>query len=375
MLPGGTLASVVRRHTACARYTLHRYGVRAGTATFATAAPGPAATTTKTAKTNKYKYANKPGGTPPRHGPNTTGGKYRRRAGPTVLSSVLRAAAADPRGWPCDAERLHTPVVLAVPGPPPGSEDEDDTTLATGFAAIGPDVVSPVGSGAFRSVPARALRQAVDAAAAAVAAAHVHAHAHTNTETTVAAPLRQLHLRYSHQHVVHPWSLRYLEVPTVSGQPHCLAELTRRRYVEKQRTEPLWWFVLVHTNHEDRSGKDGPLPGGVLLRKSAFVRTTVRQRVQRAFRAALRRRGYGAGGEVLPQADDRAAAAQTNTTMTSSATQQQQQRHRPARRPLYGSLRMEALVWPLVTVPYGVLVAYLEQVVGVLEGVLDQKGR
>ncbi|EFX01923.1 hypothetical protein CMQ_4994 [Grosmannia clavigera kw1407] len=229
-----------------------------------------------------------------------------------LASAVLAGVMADPGG------QGRPEAVLLVPALPP----------ATAYTAMGRDVVPP------RTMAMRPLPSGVKTAM-------TTADGRKRVESSAG-----LRVRYGQQHVLHPWSMRYLEATEGGGSssssshqhhhlPHCLAELTRRRYAAKNAGETLWWFVLVHT--------DGDLPI-----KSAFVRLAMRRRVQRAFREALRRRGY-----------DQTGRRQTGTETTEKATHS-----------LNGTVRIEGMVRPLLKTAFEPLVTHLERIVGTLERVL-----
>ncbi|CAK7267579.1 hypothetical protein SEPCBS119000_002620 [Sporothrix epigloea] len=157
-----------------------------------------------------------------------------------------------------------------------------------------------------------------------------------------------LTIRYSFGHALHPWHAKYLvaspgfdEVIKDNGSgwpvgfPHSAAEVFRRRYAIKNRTEPLWWFVTVF--HGDSEAPN-----------SNLVRNKLRSKLQSAVRTALEQRGYSSAGARL------AGAA-----------------GKPARfHQLYGSMRIDGLTRPLLEATYDALVAYLSQVVVALESQL-----
>ena len=154
-----------------------------------------------------------------------------------------------------------------------------------------------------------------------------------------------LSIRYSYGHALHPWHAKYLvaspgfdEVVSDGspgrpiGFPHSAAEVFRRRYAIKNRTEPLWWFVTVFSDDSD-------------LPYSNLVRHKLRFKLQSAFRTALKQRGYSPIGVRLE--------GEAGT---------------PARfQQLYGSARVDGVTRLVLDASYDELVAYLAQVVVALE--------
>ncbi|CAK7564036.1 MAG: hypothetical protein SEPTF4163_001919 [Sporothrix epigloea] len=157
-----------------------------------------------------------------------------------------------------------------------------------------------------------------------------------------------LGIRYSYGHALHPWHAKYLvaspgfdEVVSDNGSgwpvgfPHSAAEVFRRRYAMKNRTEPLWWFVTVFSGDSD-------------IPNSNLVRSKLRSKLQSAVRTALKQRGYSSAGVRLEGPTGR-----------------------PARfHQLYGSMRIDGLTKPLLDTAYDALVVYLTQVVVALEAQL-----
>lgn len=239
--------------------------------------------------------------------------------------AAARAAMKDPRGgipylYGTDKKGGQTPVV-AVPMPP----------RPDAYTDMGRNVVPPRPT-VFQSLPL--------------------------PRPTGGEPSTSLHVRFSPQHVLHPWSMRYLEATTegdaagavdntvvaaLSQFPHVLAEPTRRRYAEKNARDSLWWFVLVHAG--GAASDAAPIRGIV-------QRSGMRRRVERAFRDALRRHGYSASGEPLSSWPVRIAEGERVP--------------RP-RRPLVGTVRIEGIVRPLLQAGFERVTQRLDCVVTALE--------
>ncbi len=241
-------------------------------------------------------------------------------------------------GAPAAAQSAQPPRIrLGVPMLP---------SLLTDHTGLGPDVVAPWRrGGVFQQVPAGALRA-------------------LRRSTNFG-----LRFRYTRSHALHPYQARYLEgSPGVEemprqlaatrastpdgggggnnepGFPHCFAEVMRRYMAYKNRDEPLWVQVLA----APPSAAD--LAAG--MRFSPFVRGTARNKLRHAVRTALALRGYGPTGLRLADAELRAGA------------------RRAKHRQMYGTLRVDGALRPALETPYDDLVAYLAQVVDIVEGLL-----
>ncbi len=92
------------------------------------------------------------------------------------------------------------------------------------------------------------------------------------------------------QHVLHPWHQRFLEP---SGHPLCYAMLDR--YVEKAAAEPLWWWAIFST--------------GTAQNYRAWMNQKQRRRIGKAFREALKTKGYDAAGRRMARDASSPAAA------------------------------------------------------------------
>ncbi len=141
----------------------------------------------------------------------------------------------------------------------------------------------------------------------------------------------------SRMHVFHPWSMRYLD-----STGHALVDITLSRYLE--RKEPLWWFVMLHTESS--------------LKQSGFARSKMRQKVGSAFMQALQRKGYDKGGRGLPDSSDSAGSLSAAHSS------------RPTAGELYGSVKIEGGVKNLLDLQYEKLVEFCEVVVSGLEQTL-----
>ncbi|CAK7209346.1 hypothetical protein SBRCBS47491_000412 [Sporothrix bragantina] len=207
------------------------------------------------------------------------------------------------------------------------------------YTSMGPDIVASWRPGGpFRRLGGNEIRTANRASSIGVAAAFAG--------TKGSSKNYGLSIRYTFGHALHPWHAKYLvaspgfdEVAYDGGLggpvgfPHSAAEIFRRRYAIKNRTEPLWWFVTV-------------FPGDSDLPYSNLVRHKLRFKLQSAFRTALKQRGYNLVGVRLDGLDGKLARFQQ----------------------LYGSVRVDGMTQPLLDVTYDELVAYLCQVVVAVEG-------
>lgn len=170
-----------------------------------------------------------------------------------------------------------------------------------------------------------------------------------------------MRVRYTKLHSLHPFSANFLAAsPGVEdntgasdgqgfdsapsgwpvGFPHPFAEVVRRRYAIKNRTEPLWWFTVAHSS-------DPNLP------LSNLVRDRMRNKLQGALKAALERRGYAPNGIRL---DGKAGAKAKYSHM-------------------YGSLRVEGGASALLKAPFDELVGFLAQAVILVERQIGVRGQ
>ena len=141
---------------------------------------------------------------------------------------------------------------------------------------------------------------------------------------------------YSREHVFHPWHLRFLGA-------HAYCEQTLRRYRLKKAVEPLWWYVVLHTDKD--------------LKSSAFVRNSMRKKLNWAFCRALARRTYSSTGnrEVDPGMVDKTVWEKGKGPPRERFAQ------------LRGSLKIEGQVGGMLGVSMVVLKKYCDEVVMRLE--------
>ncbi|KAL1894524.1 hypothetical protein Sste5346_005759 [Sporothrix stenoceras] len=228
-------------------------------------------------------------------------------------------------------EKLNEPIItVGVPKAPDFTKD---------FTNMGPNVAAPWRKGGvFTLIPDNKIKAAVAA----------DSQQYTNRYG--------VRVRYSRLHSLHPWLVRYLAAsPGVEdaygssdgqgadsaatgwpvGFPHPSADVVRRKYAIKNRTEPLWWFAVAFPN-------DPHLP------HSNLVRDRMRQKLQGALKVALERRGYAPNGIRLEgQAGAKARFSQ-----------------------LYGSLRVEGPIGPALRAPFDDLAGFLAQAIIVVEDLL-----
>lgn len=245
----------------------------------------------------------------------------------------------DTRGKRKQYRLKETVLALGVPKSPDFAKD---------YTNMGPNVVAPwrKRGGVFQTLRDKEIKAAID-----------------DGDVRWYKNNHSMLVRYTNLHSLHPWSAKYVVASpgvedftgTSDGQgvddlpagwpvgfPHPFAELVRRRYAIKNRTEPLWLFAIAHTF-------DVKFP----LRN--LVRERMRTKLHGAIKAALERRGYAPNGMRL---DGEAGSKARYSHM-------------------YGTLRVEGGTSALLKAPFGELVGFLTQAVVALErriGVRDQSG-
>ena len=185
-------------------------------------------------------------------------------------------------------------------------------------------------------------------------------------------------LRVCDTHVIHPYSVKFLgssddiapagtgssaanfqlNNPSADGStqtafPHCLSEVVRRWYANKNRTDPLWWYVALISN--DNAG------GADLATVKNVVRSKTHAKVQHAFKTALARNGYSPAGWRLH--------TQGTASIDGAAPVVARYPH------LFGSVRVDAVLQRVLETDYHELVEYMAGLIKGVEADLGGKGR
>ncbi|EPE08435.1 hypothetical protein F503_01218 [Ophiostoma piceae UAMH 11346] len=185
-------------------------------------------------------------------------------------------------------------------------------------------------------------------------------------------------LRVCDTHVIHPYSVKFLgssndiapagtgftastfqlnslnsDGTTQTAFPHCLSEVVRRWYANKNRTDPLWWYVGLISN--DNAG------GVDLATVKNVVRSKTHAKVQHAFKMALARKGYSPAGWPLH--------TQGTASIDGEAPVVPRYPH------LFGSVRVDAVLQRVLEADYQELVEYMAGLIKGVEADLGGKGR